>query len=116
MSRWVLYCPECKRQFAHGEIPVNALRDGCRGVELKPGFPQGGLNMECPYCTKISLFQRYQLIYVDQSGEETEEEVIITIPAFVLTLRGHLLLRFSRPVVVAKCLDETQTDDQRSRL
>src|SRR5215472_791345 len=24
MSRWVLYCRKCKRQFAHSEIPVNA--------------------------------------------------------------------------------------------
>jgi len=54
MSRWVLYCPECKRQFVHSEIPVNAPR--FLGVELKPEFPRGGLKMECPYCKKIRCF------------------------------------------------------------
>jgi hypothetical protein len=68
MSRWVLYCPECKRQFAHREIPVNAQRDGFLGVEFKPDFPQGGLKMECPHCKKTSLFQRYQLVYQDKAN------------------------------------------------
>jgi hypothetical protein len=52
MSRWILYCPACKRQFGHSEIPVNAPRDGFLGVQLKPDFPQGGVKMECPHCKK----------------------------------------------------------------
>ena len=66
MARWVLGCPECNQDFTHSEIPADpeqGLTDNLYGVESKPEFPPGGLNMKCPSCKKTSLFQRFQLIY-----------------------------------------------------
>jgi len=61
MAHWVLYCPDCKREFPHSEISANTRRDPFVGNLNKPEFPRDGVKLACPHCKKTSRFQRYQL-------------------------------------------------------
>ena len=65
MTRWVLICPSCNEEFTHSEkvIDTDNLKLGDSYKVPKPVFPMSGLEIECPNCGKVSVFQRQQLEY-----------------------------------------------------
>jgi len=64
MARWVLYCPNCDKEFTHSQIPVSvSFIDDLYTSIVKPEFPAGGLAVVCSNCMGTSIYQRYQLIY-----------------------------------------------------
>jgi hypothetical protein len=64
MSRWILGCSDCKQDFIHSEIDIDApIRNPFTGLDHKPDFPAGGLSLQCPRCQKASVYHRHQLVY-----------------------------------------------------
>ena len=66
MARWVLGCPECKRDFTHCQIDTESqpsFSDPFAWLGDKPKFPNVGLQIECPNCKKRSVYKRNQLTY-----------------------------------------------------
>jgi hypothetical protein len=63
MAYWTLQCPLCQKTFRHSEIIKPAIASMLGWFDTKPQFPEGGLSLPCPHCTKVSTFQRHQLVY-----------------------------------------------------
>jgi hypothetical protein len=61
MARWVLGCPHCNEDFTHKEVRSDTGAFAWSAV--KPEFPDGGLNVICPNCNKLSVYQRSELTY-----------------------------------------------------
>jgi hypothetical protein len=61
VPRWTLFCADCKKEFTHSEI-ADAEDPFIAWKATKPEFPAGGLRLECPSCTKASVYQRNELV------------------------------------------------------
>ena len=66
MARWILNCRDCQQHFTHAEI--SALIETQPDPFLlwssaKPEFSESGLALICPNCNKISIYQRYELVF-----------------------------------------------------
>jgi len=66
VSRWVLGCPKCGKEFMHSEIDSehrSPLLDPFAWIGDKPEMPEAGVKLKCPNCSKVSVYKRYQLTY-----------------------------------------------------
>jgi DNA-directed RNA polymerase subunit RPC12/RpoP len=61
MPRWELECANCKNKFTHSTIDDTGMLNYF--LPLKPPFPSGGSEFECPNCGHKSTYQRTDLIY-----------------------------------------------------
>ena len=62
MPNWLLCCPHCNARFVHSEVTAPATYDPFY-LSPKPEFPDGGINLTCPHCTKESCYERHDLVY-----------------------------------------------------
>jgi hypothetical protein len=60
MAEWVLVCKYCGKAFSHSEIGGTLLD---YFLPVKPRFPVGGLQRECPDCKTRSIYQQNELRY-----------------------------------------------------
>jgi endogenous inhibitor of DNA gyrase (YacG/DUF329 family) len=63
--RWVVSCPECKKEFTHTHISKmagGATRDPFASPP-KPKLPEGGAELECQNCGKTSVYRAFDLRY-----------------------------------------------------
>jgi hypothetical protein len=70
MLYWVVRCPQCKIHFTLSKVHVGREQCGLWMLPSKPEFHQGGSWIECPTCNTTSLFQRFQVDYVDYAAPE----------------------------------------------
>jgi hypothetical protein len=61
MPLWELECGHCKDKFTHSTIDDTGMLS--YHFPLKPVFPPGGSELECPNCGKKSTYQRTDLLY-----------------------------------------------------
>jgi hypothetical protein len=73
MLYWVVRCPQCKIHFTLSKVHVGREQCGLWMLPSKPEFHQGGSWIECPTCNTTSLFQRFQVDYVDYAAPEKSE-------------------------------------------
>jgi RNA polymerase subunit RPABC4/transcription elongation factor Spt4 len=61
-------CPKCGRDFTYTQIDTaiveQALRDPFRILQ-RPTFAVGGETQTCPVCKSESVYQRYNLFYLE---------------------------------------------------
>jgi hypothetical protein len=60
MAVWEIECANCHKHFTHSQIPDELMN---YYVPLKPPFPDGRSELECPHCCEKSVYQQHQLIY-----------------------------------------------------
>jgi len=65
MASWVLSCKNCHKTFPHSEVGGTLAN---HFLPLKPKFPAGGLERECPHCNTKSVYQERELRYHDHAG------------------------------------------------
>lgn len=67
MSRWILVCPFCQKDFTHKEITATMDAQPPDPFPMwsgsKPEFPDGGMILVCPNCKEPFTYQRRELIY-----------------------------------------------------
>lgn len=60
MSTWQLSCVSCNKKFHHSDVDET----GVNGLfPIKPEFPEGRSELECPHCGTKAPYQRHQLTY-----------------------------------------------------
>src|SRR5258708_4835265 len=60
--RWIVTCPECKKEFTHTQI--SKIASGTRNPFAsppKPEIPEGGTQLTCPHCNKDSAYRTFDL-------------------------------------------------------
>jgi len=64
MARWILPCPQCKKDFNPSDLKSEYTPDNpFAWLGIKPKLPEGGLLLECPNCNESSVFVQQQLRY-----------------------------------------------------
>jgi hypothetical protein len=61
MASWVLSCNNCNSIFEHSKIDRTGLANYF--MPLKPEFPPGGSEVQCPKCGKKAAYQKSALTY-----------------------------------------------------
>jgi hypothetical protein len=64
VPRWVVSCPECKKEFTH--TPISKIAGGTQdpfASPPKPRIPEGGTELECQNCGKTSSYGAFDLRY-----------------------------------------------------
>lgn len=62
MSRWIVDCPECGREFTHTLIGQGFERDPFASP-LKPDLTASGAELKCPNCGETSTYKALDLRY-----------------------------------------------------
>jgi hypothetical protein len=60
MASWMLECSNCGLPFQHSVIDATTMNFF---FPVKPEFPAGGSELQCPNCEKNATYQRTDLIY-----------------------------------------------------
>lgn len=63
--RWVVSCPECKKEFTHtpiSKVATGTTRDPFASPP-KPTLPENGTELECHNCGKTSVYRAFDLRY-----------------------------------------------------
>lgn len=62
MPRWLLKCPQCRKDFVFCEIEQPLTLMEYRAAR-KPDWPKDGLTLQCPTCQQFSMFQQHDLAF-----------------------------------------------------
>ena len=66
MPRWIVDCPECKKEFTHTDVSKIGGGLGSRdpfASPPKPKIPEDGIELKCPHCDKTSTYRIFDLRY-----------------------------------------------------
>jgi hypothetical protein len=73
MACWIMVCPNCKSEITHSRVDIATKSwhsDPFAWLGIKPKFPDVGLRLECPACSKSSVFVQHQLLYSSTLGSD----------------------------------------------
>jgi uncharacterized protein YbaR (Trm112 family) len=72
MSRWVLVCPRCKKEFIHSQVSDAAIQEAFRNSHGLVARPHLELDvLTCPHCNMKSWYQDFDLIYSEDDADPT---------------------------------------------
>lgn len=65
MPRWIVECPQCRKEFTHTDISKIAsgpMRDPFASPP-KPQIPESGAELKCPHCKNSATYRAFDLRY-----------------------------------------------------
>jgi hypothetical protein len=65
MSRWIVHCRECKKEFTHTDMSTvvkGTMRDPFVSPP-KPKIPESGTELKCPHCYGTATYRALELLY-----------------------------------------------------
>jgi DNA-directed RNA polymerase subunit RPC12/RpoP len=66
MPRWIVICSQCGKEFTHTlvrDLTHDTLSRDVFASPPKPAIPEGGSQMNCPYCGGVRAYTVSDLRY-----------------------------------------------------